>query len=173
MAAPRFSVLYGLQTDFNVTAELYVYAGDVCEGLADDTPTKALSLKTLFDGKIVVVWLPQMDASSCTYIGGTIEALYPLQRAGAAALFIIATETRMPGYRWYRRYRWSDTFEWTIPIVTPSRYGSGQQFIDELPILAAAGTPVVVNIHSGEASVWEDYANGAWCARRSPPRALT
>ena len=35
VAAPRFSVLYGLQTDFNVTAELYVYAGDVCEGLAD------------------------------------------------------------------------------------------------------------------------------------------
>ena len=43
VAAPRFSVLYGLQTDFNVTADLYVYAGDVCEGLADDTPTKEIA----------------------------------------------------------------------------------------------------------------------------------
>ena len=82
--APRFAPLYGVSGDFNLTAPVEYYTGDLCDGLADDTPTKALSLKTLFDGKIVVVWLPQMDASSCTYIGGTIEALYPLQRAGAA-----------------------------------------------------------------------------------------
>ena len=67
--APRFAPLYGVSGDFNLTAPVEYYTGDLCDGLADDTPTKALSLKTLFDGKIVVslrpLEEPLSESTSC------------------------------------------------------------------------------------------------------------
>ena len=99
VAAPRFSVLYGLQTDFNVTAELYVYLDDVCEGLADDTPTKEIALKALFDGKIVVLELATLDTSICTFnAGGTFEAAFkPIERSGAAGILVLSSSTSESG----------------------------------------------------------------------------
>ena len=161
VAAPRFSVLYGLQTDFNVTAELYVYAGDVCEGLADDTPTKEIALKALFNGKIVVLELGTLDISLCTFnAGGTFEAAFkPIERAGAAGILVLVSDTREPGYQWYRRYQWSDTLDLTIPIVVTSRRGSGAEF----RIIVLGGGSTTVTIASGEENVYVTWARSGFC----------